>query len=1278
MAKKFKKTLAMLLTVLMMTNTMSMTVFAEETDTADLVLNGETITGTITEDMVWENGDVVSGVTINDGVTITVKGTVTVAGTIRPGNNVTFVGEGDSATLIRGKLNAESEAFTGQMFYVEGTICDFPNLTFNNITLDGGAVWTGEVDPILGRGTTNEGVKATGSVLYLVRANATLNNATLQNHDDGIGERANAVFLREYATVAFNNSVARNNNSPSGYWKGGVVSTRYGGTVTANNSEVYGNSASYGGFVGVSSSGSYGVKVECKDTVIRNNYASTAGAAFYLQDNYGSITKTHGDNSHGVLKLDGCTLEKNGSPDGLIYSYVYYTPAWIEDTTIADNECAVYTYGTNENRSFSVAGNTQVSSGAFDGVLYETPVRIYGELDSGASILMNRASVDYLMNKYGYLATAVPAISEHYNHTSTGTYVVTYEYTSDALYDMTLADLAQIKLPEDSGYTGWVLTDVDGNGMLDAVPVSDASAVVENVPICDDEKPGYFFAGWSEGEDGAQTATWKVARPQVSLTPATYVNVLTAGDSITLTAAVDNENSNLTYAYQWYRDNVAIEGATGTVYTATEANAGDYVYKCVVTATDANCGTNTYNKSILLHYDAPEYVCYIKETGVYYTTLTEAVADANALEGANTIVMIKDIDFDSDKALSVTGDLTIIGEQTISRGAYTGTLFTVPAGSSLTLDGGIVFDGSNNWIFDKELYENDLYNRVDNPIAAYAYSAEGGTVGTAAAFVVNGTVTANDATFRNFFSTKDSNAGDAAIFKVNANAVLDTNGALIDHNATYGANTVAHLATNAKWYIQGETMISNNFGGRNGGMCRNDSGQIYMSGGTVKDNAGKNVNGTFIMMYGTGSAFYMTGGTICGNSSVFGVNNGRCAAVYLHSGSYMKMTGGIICHNVGGSRGGIDSYAANSVLDINRVDQVFVDGVYANENGKDAYNPDNHPMVVDNVSLIGNDTHDVGRTYSTESWWVTGGIYTQDVDKFCAKGYICIPYEDTERTDDYIVVPGYRVNYYAVEEVETQKDVIDESGAVVGTEPVVELQTTLVYKYFHMLPRDKFWYEMDERANYFELTNDEGSTISTWYTEKELANIYDFDTELKSDLNLYGEWEAPYVPVHTLGSIVVNKTTTGAATPADAAFQLQKMEGNDWVNVGEAVAFSQFVDGAYTFTGLEEGTYRIVESGAEVEGYTLETTYSANVVLTKTTAENGDTSVSNGNYSVTNKYEEIEEDDLIEIPDEDVPLDNAPDETGGDPILPFFGMAIASGAAAIFVGKIGKKKEDEE
>jgi len=576
-------------------------------------------------------------------------------------------------------------------------------------------------------------------------------------------------------------------------------------------------------------------------------------------------------------------------------------------------------------------------------------------------------------------------------------------------------------------------------------------------------------------------------------------------------------------------------------------------------------GTNAYNHEeisesvrLIAQWKKADYVCYIKETGVYYGSLTKAVADANGLAGANTIVMIKDIDFDSDATLTVEGDLTIVSEEgidhVISRGAYTGTLFTVPAGASLTLDGGIVFDGSNNWIFEKELYENDLYNRVDNPITAYAYSAEGGTVGTAAAFVVNGAMTAKEATIKNFFSTKDSNAGDAAIFKVNANATLTTDGVLIDHCATYGANTIAHLSTNSKWYIQGDTMISNNFGGRNGGICRNDSGQIYMSGGTIKDTAGKNVNGTVFMMYGTGSAFYMTGGTICGNSSVFGANNGRCAAVYLHSKSYMKMTGGTICHNVGGSRGGIDSYSSSSVLDINRVDQEF-DNAEWKESGAAAYTASNHPMIVDNVSLLKYPTNDVGHSYNFDTWWVTGGIYTQDVDEFCSEGYVCIPYEDTERTDDYIVVPGYRVKYYAVEKNEVTNA---ETGEV-----TTEYTTTLLKKYFHLLPRDKFWYEMDERANYFELTDDKGGVIKTWYAEKELKNVYDFaNTKLEGDLNLYGEFK------YTDEAAVV------LTIDMSGTMYRYKMGGKRYVDVAKAKAL-EFVN-EYAAKVTNEGDKRLL------------------------------------------------------------------------------------------------------
>ena len=152
----------------------------------------------------------------------------------------------------------------------------------------------------------------------------------------------------------------------------------------------------------------------------------------------------------------------------------------------------------------------------------------------------------------------------------------------------------------------------------------------------------------------------------------------------------------------------------------------------------------------------------------------------------------------------------------------------------------------------------------------------------------------------------------------------------------------------------------------------------------------------------------------------------------------------------------------------------------------------------------------------------------------------------------------------------------------------------------------------------------------------------------------------------------MTKTSTGADTPATATFQLQKQDGEAWINVGEAVPYSAFVDGKYTFSDLTEGSYRVIEDGAEIDGFTLTTTNSGNVVLTKS-YNYGDTSVNNGEISLVNEYEEEEE--IIEIPEDDVPLADVPNT--GDQILPFLGIAIATGAAAIFVGKFGKKEEEE-
>ena len=149
-----------------------------------------------------------------------------------------------------------------------------------------------------------------------------------------------------------------------------------------------------------------------------------------------------------------------------------------------------------------------------------------------------------------------------------------------------------------------------------------------------------------------------------------------------------------------------------------------------------------------------------------------------------------------------------------------------------------------------------------------------------------------------------------------------------------------------------------------------------------------------------------------------------------------------------------------------------------------------------------------------------------------------------------------------------------------------------------------------------------GYTLETTYGENVVltkTTATNGDTSVNSGaIIVTNKYTEIYVPVHTLGSIVVNKTTSGATTPANATFQLQMLNGETWTNVGEAVPFSAFVDNAYTFTNLVEGTYRVIESGAEIEEFRLETTYGENVVLTKTTAYNGDTSVKGGSIYVTN------------------------------------------------------------
>ena len=135
------------------------------------------------------------------------------------------------------------------------------------------------------------------------------------------------------------------------------------------------------------------------------------------------------------------------------------------------------------------------------------------------------------------------------------------------------------------------------------------------------------------------------------------------------------------------------------------------------------------------------------------------------------------------------------------------------------------------------------------------------------------------------------------------------------------------------------------------------------------------------------------------------------------------------------------------------------------------------------------------------NWWVTGGIYTQDVDEYCAKGYVCIPYEDTARTDDYIVVPGYRVRYNSVETVETTNPETNEV--------TTEFVTTLEAKRFLPLPENKFWNEVDLYAEDIKLVDNENNRyIDTWFSDVAMTALYDFEgTEVLDNLDVYGVWK---------------------------------------------------------------------------------------------------------------------------------------------------------------------------
>ncbi len=148
---------------------------------AEGTVGAQTLTGTVNA------ADIESGTTENPK-TYLVQGNVLINGTVNVNGHVVFVGDAaDGADEIK------SQSHDGPFFSVPNG----SSLTMKNLTVDGGAVWSGEENDVLSRGLNNVGIKretqtgvgeeakTTQYNLFAYEGKLVLTDCTVQNHDGG-------------------------------------------------------------------------------------------------------------------------------------------------------------------------------------------------------------------------------------------------------------------------------------------------------------------------------------------------------------------------------------------------------------------------------------------------------------------------------------------------------------------------------------------------------------------------------------------------------------------------------------------------------------------------------------------------------------------------------------------------------------------------------------------------------------------------------------------------------------------------------------------------------------------------------------------------------------------------------------------------------------------------------------------------------------------------------------------------------------------------------------
>ena len=179
-----------------------------------------------------------------------------------------------------------------------------------NVTLDGGAVWSGTEDAVLGRGTTNSGITSSAPLIYAggqrtVGGHITLNSGViLQNNECSDAGDGGAITLGEDGTLVINGATICNNAKTSD--NAGAIKAYAGAQITMNSGEIYGNEAyKHGGAVqifGGESTDEEVVVFTMNGGTIRNNKANGVGGGIAVSD-------------YSQFIMNGGTIKDNATTD---------------------------------------------------------------------------------------------------------------------------------------------------------------------------------------------------------------------------------------------------------------------------------------------------------------------------------------------------------------------------------------------------------------------------------------------------------------------------------------------------------------------------------------------------------------------------------------------------------------------------------------------------------------------------------------------------------------------------------------------------------------------------------------------------------------------------------------------------------------------------------------------------------------------------------------------------------------------------------------------------